>query len=228
MNVVKAAPRLERAGKTPSQRAILWLLREYGRVRHERGSREFRWRMTDGIVTVLPEPGPWEFLLACGVTVLDADGFATLTETGRAICAGFQVAPPAVKAGRLPDQVTWLTEEQMERIEPFLPLSHGIARLDDRTVLSAIVHVLRHGLRWSDVPAEYGMPYRRLRNRLIHWAKADVMDRVLANLMERQDGVLRLMVSERQFRAHPTGALLAARGLFPIVAPVEEDMPCAA
>ncbi|EHH67591.1 transposase [Gluconobacter morbifer] len=228
MNVVKAAPRLERAGKTPSQKAILWLLREYGRVRHERGSREFRWRMTDGIVTVLPEPGPWEFLQACGVIVLDPQGFATLTETGRAICAGYRGAPPVVTAGRLPDQATWLTDEQMERIEPFLPLSHGIARLEDRNVLSAIVHVLRHGLRWSDVPAEYGVPYRRLRNRLIRWAEMDVMDRVLANLMERRDGVLRLMVSERQFRLHPTGALLAARGLFPVVAPIEEDMPCAA
>ncbi|KXV47095.1 hypothetical protein AD945_10825, partial [Gluconobacter albidus] len=109
MNVVKAAPRLERAGKTPSQKAILWLLREYGRVRHERGSREFRWRMTEGIVTVLPEPGPWEFLLACGATVLDTDGFAILTETGRALCSGYQVEPPTVKVGRLPDQVIWLT-----------------------------------------------------------------------------------------------------------------------
>ncbi|KXV51169.1 hypothetical protein AD945_00615 [Gluconobacter albidus] len=128
----------------------------------------------------------------------------------------------------MPDQVIWLTDEQMKRIEPFLPLSHGIARLDDRTVLSAIVHVLRHGLRWSAVPAEYGMPYRRLRNRLIHWAEIGVMDRVLAHLMERRNDVLCLMISERQFKAHPTGALLAARGLFPIIAPVEEDMPCAA
>ena len=228
MNVVKAAPRLERAGKTPSQKAILWLLREHGRVRHERGSREFRWRMTDGIVTVLPEPGPWEFLLACGATVLDPDGFATLTESGRAICAGYRVEPSTVTAGRLPEQTIWLTDEQMERVEPFLPLSHGIARLDDRNVLSAIVHVLRHGLRWSDVPAEYGVPYRRLRNRLIRWAEMDVMDRVLANLMERRNGGLWVMVSEHQFRSHPTGALLAARGLFPIIAPVEEDMPCAA
>ncbi|WP_415575788.1 transposase [Gluconobacter sp.] len=228
MNVVTAAPRLERAGKTPSQKAILWLLREYGRVRHERGSREFRWRMADGVVTVQVEPGPWEFLLTCGATALDADGFATLTQAGRAICAGYRIEPRIVTSGRMPDQVTWLTDEQMERVAPCFPLSHGKPRLDDRVVLSAIVHVLRHGLRWSDVPAQYGVHYRRLRNRLIHWAQLGVMDQVLAQLMERCDGVLRLVMSERQILSHPTGALLAARGLFPIMAPVEEEMPCAA
>ncbi|WP_429956187.1 transposase [Gluconobacter japonicus] len=228
MNVVTAAPRLERAGKTPSQKAILWLLREHGRVRHERGSREFRWRMVDGVVTVLAEPGPWAFLAACGATVVDADGFATLTAAGRAICAGYRVEPRIVAAGRMPDQMTWLTDEQMERVAPCFPLSHGKPRLDDRVVLSAIVHVLRHGLRWSDVPADYGVHCRRLRNRLIHWAQLGVMDQVLAQLMDRRDGVLRLVLNERLILSHPTGALLAARGLFPFMAPVEEEMSCAA
>jgi len=184
--------------------------------------------MVDGVVTVMPEPGPWEFLLSCGATVVDADGFATLTQAGRTICAGYRIEPGIVTSGRMPDQVTWLTDEQMERVAPCFPLSHGKPRLDDRAVLSAIVHVLLHRLRWSDVPAEYGVPYRRLRNRLIHWAHLGVMDQVLAQLMERRDGILRLVLSERQILSHPTGALLASRGLFPIMVPVEEDMPCAA
>lgn len=46
-----------------------------------------------------------------------------------------------------------LSEAQMRRIEPYFPLSHGIARVDDRRVISGIVFVIRNGLRWRDVPA---------------------------------------------------------------------------
>lgn len=40
-----------------------------------------------------------------------------------------------------------LTPEQMRRIEPYFPLSHGIRRVDDRRVLSGILFVIRNGLR---------------------------------------------------------------------------------
>ena len=33
----------------------------------------------------------------------------------------------------------WLSDEQMVRIAPYFPLSHGIPRVDDRRVLSGIV-----------------------------------------------------------------------------------------
>jgi transposase len=42
----------------------------------------------------------------------------------------------------------WLTDEQMERLRPFFPKSHGKPRVDDRRVLSGIVFVNRNGLRW--------------------------------------------------------------------------------
>ena len=35
----------------------------------------------------------------------------------------------------------WLTDEQMERLRPFFPKSHGKPRVDDRRVLSGIVFV---------------------------------------------------------------------------------------
>jgi transposase len=37
---------------------------------------------------------------------------------------------------------------QMRRIEDYFPLSHGIARVDDRRIVSAIVFVIKNGLRW--------------------------------------------------------------------------------
>lgn len=42
----------------------------------------------------------------------------------------------------------WLTDEQMARLEPFFPKSHGKPRVDDRRVLSGIIFVNRNGLRW--------------------------------------------------------------------------------
>ena len=50
----------------------------------------------------------------------------------------------------------WLTDEEMARLEPYFPKSHGKPRVDDRRVLSGIVFVNRNGLRWCDAPREYG------------------------------------------------------------------------
>jgi len=50
----------------------------------------------------------------------------------------------------------WLSEAQMRRIEPYFPLSRGVPRVDDRRVISAIIFVIRNGLRWRDAPKEYG------------------------------------------------------------------------
>lgn len=50
----------------------------------------------------------------------------------------------------------WLTDEQMTRLKPFSPKSHGHPRVDDRRVLSGIIFVSRNGSRWCDVPKEYG------------------------------------------------------------------------
>ena len=64
----------------------------------------------------------------------------------------------------------WLTDEQMARLEPFFPKSHGKPRVDDRRVLSGIIFVNRNGLRWRDAPAAYG-PHKTLYNR---WKRCDV------------------------------------------------------
>ena len=59
-----------------------------------------------------------------------------------------------------------LTDEQMARLQPFFPKSHGKPRVDDRRVLSSIVFVNRNGLRWCDAPKDYG-PHKTLYNRLL-------------------------------------------------------------
>jgi transposase len=53
---------------------------------------------------------------------------------------------------------------RFKRIEPFFPRTRGIPRVDDRRVVSGIVHVIRNGLRWRDAPAVHG-PHKTLYNR---------------------------------------------------------------
>src|SRR3954470_15902571 len=51
----------------------------------------------------------------------------------------------------------WLSQEQFKKIQPLLPDDvRGVPRVDDRRVLSGIIHVIKRGLPWSDCPAEYG------------------------------------------------------------------------
>jgi transposase len=49
----------------------------------------------------------------------------------------------------------------------------GKARVDDRRVISGIVHVLKFGERWIDAPPEYG-PKKTLYNRYVRWAAKGV------------------------------------------------------
>ena len=39
----------------------------------------------------------------------------------------------------------WLSEAQLRQIKPYFPLAHGVPRVDDRRVVSGIIHVLRNG-----------------------------------------------------------------------------------
>ena len=64
-----------------------------------------------------------------------------------------------------------LSQAQMRRIERYFPLSHGVARVDDRRIVSAIVFVIKNGLRWRDAPREYG-PHKTIYNRFIRWSRS--------------------------------------------------------
>jgi len=51
----------------------------------------------------------------------------------------------------------WLSNEAWAAIDPHLPHGKpGKPRVDDRRVISGILHVLKTGCRWRDVPPEYG------------------------------------------------------------------------
>ena len=69
----------------------------------------------------------------------------------------------------------WLTDEQFARITPHLPTdTRGKERVDDRRVISGIVHGLKSGGRWTDAPREVYGPKKTLYNRFVRWAAKGV------------------------------------------------------
>ncbi|MFT8353705.1 MAG: transposase, partial [Gluconobacter japonicus] len=72
----------------------------------------------------------------------------------------------------------WLTDEQMDRLRPFFPKSHGKPRVDDRRVLSGIIFVNRNGMRWRDAPREYG-PHKTLYNRWMSGCETSLGQRIV-------------------------------------------------
>ena len=71
-------------------------------------------------------------------------------------------------------QLFWLSGEEWSRLEPLLPKGRrGARRVDDRRVISGIVHMLRSGARWRDCPPEYG-PYTTIYNRFNRWSRQGI------------------------------------------------------
>ena len=101
----------------------------------------------------------------------------------------------------------WLSEAQIERIAPHFPRSRGRSRVDDRRVLSGILHVIRNGLRWRDAPAAYG-PHKTLYNRFVRWSRNGVFGRIFATLTGEAGEPETVMIDATHLKAHRTAASL--------------------
>lgn len=113
-----------------------------------------------------------------------------------------------------------VSESQLDRIKPYFPLSHGIARVDDRLVISGIIYVLRNGLQWKDAPREYG-PHKTLYNRFIRWSRLGVFNRIFEELAKGSTSD-RLMIDATHLKAHRTAASLLKKGMFPAASGVRK------
>ena len=81
----------------------------------------------------------------------------------------------------------WLSDEAWAKIDPHLPHGKpGKPRVDDRRVLSGILHVLKVGCRWRDVPAEYG-PATTVYNRYNRWSRRGIWQRLFERLAASGD-----------------------------------------
>jgi transposase len=78
----------------------------------------------------------------------------------------------------------WLSDQQWAALEPLLPRNQpGARRVDDRRVISGIVHVLQTGERWRDCPDAYG-PHTIVYNRYNRWSRRGFWRAMLAALAE--------------------------------------------
>ena len=103
----------------------------------------------------------------------------------------------------------WLTDEQMARLEPYFPKSHGKPRVEDRRGLSGMIFVNRNGLRWRDAPKDYG-PHKTLYNRWKRWGQMGVFTRMMEGLSASAERKT-VMIDATYLKAHRTASSLAVK-----------------
>ncbi len=104
----------------------------------------------------------------------------------------------------------WLMDEQMARLEPYFPKSHGRPCVDVRRVLSGIIFVNRNGLRWCDAPKAYG-PHKTLYNRWKRWGEMGVFLRMMEGLAAAGAEPRTVMIDATNLKAHRTASSLRVK-----------------
>ncbi len=104
-----------------------------------------------------------------------------------------------------------LSDQQMSRISPHFPCSHGKPRVDDRRVVSGIIYVIRNGLQWKDAPKDYG-PHKTLYNRFVRWSRRGIFEKIFAGLAGESAVPERIMIDSTHLKAHRTAASLRKKG----------------
>ena len=100
----------------------------------------------------------------------------------------------------------WLTDTQFAKIEPHLPTgTRGKPRVDDRRVISGIVHVLKSGGRWIDAPPVYG-PRKTLYNRYVRWAAKGVWVDLFHALAGAGGPPAQVLIDSSAVKAHRSAA----------------------
>lgn len=102
-------------------------------------------------------------------------------------------------------EVYWLSDAEWEAIQPHLPNGRrGVRRVDDRRVISGIMHMLRSGGRWKDCPTVYG-PCTTIYNRWNRWSRQGVWERIFYALTG-STGVFTGSVDSTHIKVHRSAA----------------------
>ncbi len=121
----------------------------------------------------------------------------------------------------------WFSDAQWERIEPLLPANvRGKRRVDDRRVLSGIVHALKCGGRWADCPREIYGPKKTLYNRFVRWSERGVWEGIFSALAGAGDAPDRLFIDSSCIKVHRcAGGAKGGPWLMVSAAPKAEGTP---
>ena len=99
----------------------------------------------------------------------------------------------------------WLSDGQWAVIDPLLPKNRpGAHRVDDRRVISGIVHVLRTGCRWQDCPSCYGPP-TTIYNRFHRWSARGLWQKLFRTLVTASPNDVH-MINRTTAKAHRSAA----------------------
>jgi transposase len=99
----------------------------------------------------------------------------------------------------------WFSDAQWARIAPLLPTNtRGMKRVDDRRVLSGIVHALQSGGRWGDCPEQVYGPKKTLYNRFVRWSESGVWAGIFAALAGAEEAPDRLFIDSSCIKVHRT------------------------
>ena len=100
----------------------------------------------------------------------------------------------------------WLSDDEWSRLEPFLPRGRcGAHRVDDRRVISGIIHMLRSGARWRDCPKEYG-PYTTIYNRFNRWSRQGIWYEMFEALTGSTGIISTVAIDSSYIKAHRSAA----------------------
>ena len=96
----------------------------------------------------------------------------------------------------------WLSDADWVRIEALLPRGRrGAHRVDDRRVISGIMHMLHTGARWRDCPVAYG-PYTTIYNRFNRWSKQGIWEAIFYSLTGSSGVVSSAAVDATHIKVH--------------------------
>jgi transposase len=96
----------------------------------------------------------------------------------------------------------WLSDQAWAAIEPHLPRGlPGKPRVDDRRVISGILHVLKTGCRWRDVPSAYGPP-TTIYNRFTRWSRRGIWQRMFERMAAAGPVPEELSLASTHVKAH--------------------------